>query len=203
MKLLTSPTSPFGRKVRIVLLEKGLEHEVKNPWSADAGVVLDRHNPLGKVPALILDGGDTLFDSVVVVEYLDALSASPRLIPLEPLERAHVRRWEAVADGIMEATVLIMLEQRRPEAQRSTEAIDKQLGKVRKSLAFAEGALGERSFAHGAEFTLADAALVSALGYLDLRLASEPWRESHPRLARYAAALASRPSIAQSAPPSA
>ncbi|HVJ17332.1 MAG TPA: glutathione S-transferase N-terminal domain-containing protein [Polyangiaceae bacterium] len=202
MKLLTSPTSPFGRKVRIALLEKHLAHEVANPWSAQAGLVLDRHNPLGKVPALILDDDTTLFDSVVIVEYVDTLADAPRLIPTEPRERALVRRWEALADGMMESTVSIMLEGRRPEAQRSAEAIAKQLGKVRTSLAFAERELGERSFAHGAAFGLADAALVSALGYLDLRLASEPWREQHPGLARYAAALATRPSVAETVPPS-
>ena len=159
MKLLTSPTSPFGRKVRVALLEKGLPHEVANPWSAQAGLVLDRHNPLGKVPALILDDGTTLFDSVVIVEYVDALSDSARLIPAAPRERALVRRWEALADGMMESTVSIMLEGRRPEPQRSSEASAKQLGKVRTSLAFAERELGDQSFAHGGVFTLADAAL--------------------------------------------
>jgi glutathione S-transferase len=201
MKLLTSPTSPFGRKVRVVLLEKGLQHELLNPWSAAAGVVLDRHNPLGKVPALTLADDTTLFDSVVIVEYLDALSPNPRLIPLEPLERALVRRWEALADGIMESTVMIMLEERRPEAERHGDVIAKQLGKIRTSLGFAANSLGEQTFAEGGAFSLADAALVSALGYLDLRLASENWRESQPNLARYAAALAARPSVAESAPP--
>jgi len=200
MKLLTSPTSPFGRKVRIALLEKGLQHDVLNPWAAEAGVALAEHNPLGKVPALVLDDQTALFDSVVIVEYVDALSESPRLIPAAPFERALVRRWEALADGVMEAAVTIMLENRRPEAQRSAEAITKQLGKVRSSLAFAEKALAGE-YAHGGAFGLADAALLSALGYLDLRLAGEPWRDQHPALARYFASLAPRPSVARTTPP--
>jgi glutathione S-transferase len=200
MKLLSSPTSPFGRKVRIMLLEKGIPHEVVNPWQPSSGLELARHNPLGKVPALLLDDG-ALFDSVVIAEYLDALPQGPKLIPNEPWQRALVRRWEAVADGIAEAAVAIMLERRRAEPLRDATLVERQLGKIRQALAFVEPELGPQGFAHGTEFSLADAALASALGYLDLRVAEEPWRERHPALARYAAALDARPSIRETSPP--
>ncbi len=201
MKLLSSPTSPFGRKVRIALLEKGARHEVINPWQPSSGLELAKHNPLGKVPALLLDDGITLFDSVVIAEYVDAQMPEPRLIPSEPRERALVRRWEAMSDGIAEAAVTIMLEGRRAEALRDATVIERQLGKIRQALAFAEAELGHAGFAHGSAFSLADAALVSALGYLDLRVPDEPWRAQCPRLARYLAELEARPSVRETSPP--
>ncbi len=201
MKLLSTSTSPFGRKVAIVLREKGVPHEVKNPWQASSSVDLARHNPLGKVPALLLDDGTTLFDSVVITEYIDALPQGAPLIPSTGLERALVRRWEAVADGIAEASITIMLEGRRAEPLRDAAVVGRQLGKIRQALAFAEVHLGAQGFAHGADFSLADAALVSALAYLDLRVPDEPWRVQHPRLASYAAALEARPSVRETSPP--
>jgi glutathione S-transferase len=193
MKLITSPTSPYGRKVRIALIEKSIACEVANEPAAP-------HNPLAKIPALVLDDGTPLFDSVVIVEYLDALTPSPKLIPSGPRERALVRRWEAVADGIADATVLAMLEGRRAPALQDASFVERQLGKVRASLAFADSELRE-SFAHGASFSLADAALCAACGYLELRFPDVLASSATPRLHAYLARLATRPSLVSTAIP--
>lgn len=199
MKLFLFPTSPFSRKVRIFLREKNIPCEEVAPGPASGGHLAD-HNPLGKVPALVLDDGTDLFDSVVIVEYLDAMWPSPRLIPEPPAERALVRRWEALADGIAEATVLAMLENRRPEALRDPSVIERQHGKVFAALERAERDLGDKPFCAGETFTLADAALVSALGYVDLRFPGL-WKGRYPRVEALVARLAERPSIAGTVPP--
>ncbi|HEY4157573.1 MAG TPA: glutathione S-transferase N-terminal domain-containing protein [Polyangiaceae bacterium] len=193
MKLITSPLSPYGRKVRIALLEKSLPCEVVNEAALP-------HNPLGKIPALMLDDSTSLFDSVVIVEYIEGVAPTPQLIPSEPHERALVRRWEALADGIADAAVLAMLEGRRAAELRDPSVVERQLGKVRAALAFAEAGLAE-SFAHGATFSLADAALVSAIGYLHLRHPDVLPSSPTPRLHAYLTRLATRPSIATTTPP--
>ena len=119
MKLVGSPTSPYVRKVRIVLAEKHIDYdfEVDIPWNADSHV--PDYNPLGKVPVLIMDDGATLFDSRVIVEYLDNVSPVSRLIPEPNRHRITVKRWEALADGISDAAATIFLERKRPAAQQS------------------------------------------------------------------------------------
>lgn len=198
MKLWTSPTSPYARKVRIVLHEKQIACQELRP--AAEGVELSHKNPLAKVPTLELDDGTLLFDSVVIVEYLEALEPSPRLIPEQPLQRALVRRWEALADGIADAVVLAMLEGRREPERRDPMVVQRQHGKVRAALSQIETDLSRQNRSLGPEFSLADAAVLSALGYIELR-APELFSVPYPNLEGYRAHFAARASVATTEPP--
>ena len=204
LKLIGSLSSPYVRKVRIVLLEKKLEHrlELDDVWSSDTRVA--EANPLGKVPCLVMEGGEALFDSRVIVEYVDTLSPLARLIPDKGRERAEVRTWEALADGMLDASVLVRLEQTwsgRSDSQRSPAWVERQMGKVGAAIiAMAQG-LGDKPFAAGIHFSLADIAVGCALGYLDFRFPQLDWRRPHPNLARLANKLAQRQSFIDTLPP--
>jgi glutathione S-transferase len=204
MKLIGSLTSPFVRKVRIVLAEKRLDYkfEVEDVWAADTSISVA--NPLGKVPCLVMEGGEAVFDSRVIVEYVDTLSPVGKLIPLSGRERVEVRTWEALADGLLDAAVLARMEATwigRTDAQRSQAWIDRQVAKVHASIqAMAQG-LGDRSWSAGNHYSLADIATGCALGYLDFRFPDIDWRADHPNLARLADKLAQRPSFADTLPP--
>jgi glutathione S-transferase len=205
MKLLGSLTSPYVRKVRVVLAEKKLDYQLvlEDVWGTDAVLT---SNPLGKVPCLVLEGGEALFDSRVIVEYVDTLSPVGRLIPERGRERAEVRTWEALADGLLDASILARLEQTWPgrsEAQRSPAWIDRQLSRVHSSLKAMSQGLAERAWCCGNHLTLADIAAGCALGYLDFRFPQIGWRADHPNLARLADKLAVRTSFIDSAPPKA
>ena len=201
MKLIGSLASPYTRKVRIVLAEKKIDYdfEIDNPWKADAKAA--KLNPLGKVPALLLDDGRTLFDSRVIVGFLDNASPISRLVPAENRERVEARRWEALADGVLDAGVLARLEGQREAKLRNAPWIERQMGKVRSGLVALDADLGEKPWCAGNGYTLADIATGCALGYLDLRFPEIDWRESHPNLAKHAEKLALRPSFADTAPP--
>ena len=202
MKLLGSPNSPFARKVRIVLEEKGIPHEyvIERPSAPDSQV--PQFNPLGKVPTLVLDDGRALYDSPVIVEYLDGLGSGPRLIPETFDERIEVKRWEALADGIAEATVFINHEYREPkEKQRAPAWFERQRAKIDRGLATMEKDLGSNEFCFGGRFTLADVAAGYALGYLDHALPEVGWRTTHPALRRFAERLAARKSFIKTLPP--
>jgi glutathione S-transferase len=203
MKLIGSATSPYVRKVRIVMAEKKLDFELvfEDPWSAD--VVL-KSNPLGKVPCLVMEGGEAVFDSRVIVDYLDTLSPVGKLIPASNRERVEVRTWEALADGLLDASILARLEAtwpgRSPE-QRSQAWIDRQMSRVQTSLRAMSQGLGEKAWCHGNGFTLADVAAGCALGYLDFRFGHIDWRSDYPNLKRLHDKLAARQSFIDSAPP--
>lgn len=204
MKLIGSLTSPYVRKVRIVLAEKKLDYELvlDDPWGP--ATQLPTHNPLGKVPCLIMDESGSLFDSRVIVEYLDNLSPVSRLIPPPGRERIEVKRWEAVADGIMDAAATAFFEtHRRAEHQRDPAIVQRQLGKIRAALSYMETQLGEQAHCVGVNLCLADIAVGAALGYLDLRFPEIAWRSAHPQLARLAEKLFTRPSFANTRPPEA
>ena len=200
MKLVSSPTTPFGRKVRIVLLEKKIPFELilDVPWSPDTKV--GEVNPLGKVPVLVLKDGDTLYDSRVIVEYLENVSPVGNLLPKEPGPRIAVRKIEALADGLIDAAALMFLEGKRPEEQRSKEWTSRQETKVLRALEALSGALGERVHLVGGKFSLADIAAGCALGYLDFRFSYIDWRNAHPNLASFAARLAERTSFKETMP---
>lgn len=198
MKLWMSPTSPYARKVRIVLREKQIACDELVP--VDAGVDIGGKNPLAKVPTLELSDGTLLFDSVVIVEYLDALTPTPRLIPDAPLPRAMIRTWEALADGISDAVVLAMLEGRRAPERRDPGVVERQHGKARASLAVIEAQLAAHGSLHGDAFSLADAAVLAAIGYTELR-APSLLEGTYPRLHAYAARHSSRPSVDSTRPP--
>ncbi|QBU54505.1 glutathione S-transferase [Bordetella pertussis] len=201
MKLIGSLTSPYVRKVRVVMAEKKLDYqlELENVWSPDSQV--QKYNPLGKVPCLVMEDGGALFDSRVIVEYLDTLSPVARLIPQPGRERAAVKCWEAIADGLLDACVTVVRERLRPAAQQSPEWIERQYGKVRASLDAMDHSLGENAHCMGVNYSLADIAVGCALGYLNLRFADLDWRADHANLARLYEKLSARPSFVDSMPP--
>ncbi len=187
MKLIGSLTSPFVRKVRIVASEKHIELDfvVDIPWNPDTKV--GDFNPLGKVPVLVLDDGSTLFDSRVIVEYLDTVTPVSRLIPEASRQRIAVKRWEALADGITDSAALIFIEraQRAPEHQSATWIARQEASVLRGLEAMAEE-LGEKKWCTGDLMNLADIASGCALCYLDFRFPEIKWRETHPNLAKLA-----------------
>ncbi|MGB6242083.1 MAG: glutathione S-transferase N-terminal domain-containing protein [Castellaniella sp.] len=201
MRLIGSLSSPYVRKVRIVLAEKKLDYELvlDNPW--DAGAQAAAHNPLGKIPCLILDENEALFDSRVIVEYLDTLSPVGRLISPPGRERIAIKHWEATADGIMDAATSIVQESRRPPEQQSAAWVDRQTGKITAALAYMDALLGEQAYCTGVNLCLADIAVGAALGYLDFRNPALDWRSRHANLARLAEKLDGRPSFVSTRPP--
>ncbi len=202
LRLIASPTSPYARKVRIVMSEKRIECDLQmtDVWSSETTIA--QFNPLGKVPCLIMDDGGAVFDSRVIVEYLDALTPVGHLIPTGGRQRVEVRTWEALADGIIDALVVVRLEhaQRQP-MQRSQSWIDRHLGKANAGLAAAAAALAEKPWCNDERFTLADIALGVSLGYLDFRFPEIDWRARHANLARHYEKLAARPSFQGTLPP--
>lgn len=201
MKLLGSLTSPFVRKVRVVMAEKKLDYELvlEDVWSDDTQIAA--HNPLGKVPCLVMDDYGSLFDSRVIVEYLDTLSPVGRLLPQSGRERASVKCWEAVADGLCEAAAAIYTEtHRRPSDQQSPAWVARQEKKLHAALQHMEECLGEQAYCTGLNFSLADIAVGCALGYLDMRFEHLNWRAQHPALERLHEKLLARPSFADTQP---
>ena len=205
MKLIGSHTSPYVRKVRIVMAEKKLDyqHEPEDVWANDR---VDKSNPLGKVPCLVLSGGEAIFDSRVIVEYMDTRSPVSRLIPESSRERTEVRTWEALADGLLDAAILARMEQtwvHRGEEQRSQAWIARQLGKVNACVAAMSTGLADKPWCSGIHLSLADIAVGCALGYLDFRFPQIDWRSPHPNLAKLADKLAARQSFIETLPPAA
>ena len=187
MKLIGSLTSPYVCKVRIVLAEKKLDYQFvsEDVWSAETRI--HASNPLGKVPCLIMDGHEAVFDSRVIVEYLDTLSPVGKLIPAGGRERASVKTWEALADGVMDAAILARMEAiwaGRGDGQRSQAWIDRQMDKIDHALAAMARGLGDQPFCSGVHLSLSDIAVGCALGYLDFRFPQIDWRGPHPHLHR-------------------
>lgn len=189
MKLIGSTTSPFVRKVRMVLAEKKIEYalEVSNPWAA--GSTVPGFNPLGQVPALLLEDGRCLYDSRVIVEYLDSVSPVNRLIPAGNRERSEVKRWEALADGVLDAGVAVRLENLRPAGERSPSWIERQSGKIELGLAVMDRDLGDKTWCTGIEMNLADIAVAACLGWLEFRHPQFAIRSRHANLARLLAQM--------------
>ena len=200
LKLIATTTSPYGRKVRIALAEKKFEYELAelSPWTPDNPV--HAWNPLGKVPVLVLDDGTHVYDSRVIVEYLDTVSPVSRLIPEPSRQRIMVRRIEALADGINEATIAIVLESRRPPKQQSTEWIARQRQKVEAGVAELARELGDKHWCNGEAYTLADIAAGCALGYLAFREAELGWAHDFTNLKKLAERLAKRAAFSDTAP---
>lgn len=194
MKLIASLTSPFARKVRIMLAEKNIPFELIEdiPWNADTEV--PKFNPLGKIPVLVLSDGETLYDSRVIVEYLEDLKPWPLLIPTDSHQRILCKKWEALADGISDAAATIFIEKKRPKEQQSPDWITRQQAKIDNGLA-AMNTFFIGPFCLGETFSLADIAVGSTLGYLDLRFADLNWREQYPTLNTLAQQLEKRNSF--------
>jgi glutathione S-transferase len=201
MKLIGSPGSPFTRKARVVLAEKRIEYEFVVNSPHDAATIVTEYNPLGKIPVLVLDDATTIFDSRVIVEYLDNASPVTKLLPEDTRHRIQTRRWEALADGCTDACVAIVMERRRPETLQSADWIARQRGKVDRALQAMSDELGNRGWCGGDFFNLADVAVGCCLGFLELRLAEVAWREKYPNLGRLADKLALRPSFKDTVPP--
>ena len=199
MKLIGTLTSPYTRKVRVALAEKLMECEFITDVPNTPDSVVTRYNPLGKIPVMVLDDEHTIFDSRVIVEYLDNASPGNRLIPDEKRPRIQVRRWEALADGCTDAAIALYNEKRKPVEQQSAEWVTRQQGKVDRALQAMADDLAAKPWCAGDFFTLADIAVGCCLGWLELRLPELPWRRNHPNLARLTDKLAQRPSFKDSA----
>ncbi len=202
MKLIGSLTSPYVRKVRVVLAEKKLDYNfvLEDVWGSDAILA---SNPLGKVPCLVMEGGEAVFDSRVIVEYVDTLSPVGKLIPQSGRERVEVRTWEALADGLLDAAVSALLEKTwggRADSQRCDAWIERQMVRITATLKSITQGLGEKSFCAGTHFSLADIAVGVSLQYLDFRFPDIAWRTDYPNVARLADKLAARQSFIDTAP---
>ncbi|MFN0313882.1 MAG: glutathione S-transferase N-terminal domain-containing protein [Burkholderiales bacterium] len=200
MKLIIATPSPYARKARIALREKGIAYEevVDNPWLPQTSI--KQVNPLGKVPSLILEDGRVVHDSKVIVEYLDTLGREPRLIPQEPGLRVEHKQIEAIADGVCDAIVLVVLERVRPEAKQSGDWIERQRLKIDAGMAELARLLGEGEWFTSHGFGLAEVATGCALGYSGLRYPEFKWQPLHPNLKRLYERLMARPSFANTVP---
>ncbi len=200
MKVIGSTSSPYARKVRIVMAEKKIEFDFEqdSPWAPDTRV--PQFNPLGKVPVLILEDGRKLYDSRVIVEFLDSASPVNRLIPADNREKIEVKRWEALADGILDAGISARLEGQRPDGEKSPAAIAHQMGKVNAGLAAMANDLGERGWCCGIDLTLADIAVGCCVGWLEFRFPQLEVGTRHANLGRLAKRLAERASFAVTFP---
>lgn len=203
MKLIGAITSPYVRKVRVVMAEKKLDYQfvLEDVWAAQT--TIHESNPLGKVPCLVMEGGEAVFDSRVIVEYLDTLSPVGKLIPVQGRERAEVKTWEALADGLLDAALLARLEATwggRTAEQRSPAWIERQMAKIDAGLKAMGQGLGEKPFCSGIHLSLSDISVGCALGYLDFRFPQIDWRTPHPNLTRLYDKLIQRPSFQDSKP---
>ena len=203
MQLIGSPASPFVRKVRAVLVYKNIPCALIVDAPSQPGSRVSEYNPLGKIPVLLTDDGVAIYDSTVIVEYLDTLVPNPPLLPPVGMARVTVKRWEALANGLLDAAVAIVTERRRDPAEQSPAWIQKQEGKVNNALAALSAGLGDKAWCHGDSASLADLATGIALGYLDFRFPEIAWRTRHANLARLQATLAAWPAFAQTTPPAA
>lgn len=203
MKLIGSTASPYVRKVRVVMAEKRLDYQfvIEDVWSDTT--TIGASNPLGKVPCLVMEGGEAMFDSRVIVEYLDTLSPVGKLIPAPGRERAEVKTWEALADGVMDAGMLARMEAtwvHRADTERSAAWITRQRGKVDAGIAAMAKGLGDKAFCSGIHLSLSDIAVGCALGWVGFRFPEIDWRGDYPNLAKLYDKLMTRASFADTAP---
>ena len=200
MKLLYTLNSPYARKVRIVAQEKHIDLELQEVVLADPDCIVKNYNPLGKVPVLILNDGDSLYDSRVIVEYLDNHAPGTHLIPTDNTSKIATRRWEALCDGITDAAVSAMLEGRKAPEKQSQANIDKQLDKVARGLEVLNLDITKRKWCVNETFSLADIALGCMLGYVDLRFKQLNWQDNYVNLAKHYSLLVKRPSFKMTMP---
>jgi glutathione S-transferase len=201
MKLLASPLSPYTRKVRVVLAEKRIECELEIVDVAPVDNPVNRHNPLGKIPTLLLDDGTALYDSRVIVEFLDNVSPFSRLIPDDNRDRVQVRRWEALADGVLDAGLLVRYESLREKHEQSKAWADKQLARMQRGMAQMAAELNGRGWCHGDRYSLADIAVGCCMGWLGFRKPGGlDWHGEYPTLAKHYGKLTERPAFADTAP---
>jgi len=201
MKLLGSPASPYTRKVRVVLAEKRIECEMELVDVQPAENPVNAHNPLGKIPTLLLDDGSALYDSRVIVDFLDARSPISRLIPDETRDRLAVRRWEALADGVLDAGLLVRYESLREPRERSQSWSAKQVSRMHRALAAMAKDLESKPWCHNDRYSLADIAVGCCLGWLGFRKPDDvDWHAEYPGLAQHYRKLMERSAFADSVP---
>ncbi|MBU6467842.1 MAG: glutathione S-transferase N-terminal domain-containing protein [Betaproteobacteria bacterium] len=201
MKLYGSITSPYVRKVRITLIEKKIDFTLEQGYLNGTPPMIDGVNPLGKVPALELDDGTLIYDSAVIVDYLEGLNPVGHLIPDDRHQRMLVKRWESLADGMLDAAILVLLETRREKPEERSQAwIDKHQGKVDRTMAFLSHQLAESNWCQGDSFTLADIAVGSALLWIEFRFPNNDWRQRYPNLDRLVTKLMQRKSFQETPP---
>lgn len=201
MKLLYSLGSPYARKVRIVAAEKRIELEMEQVVLSAPDCPINQYNPLGKIPTLVLDDGECLYDSRVIVEFLDHRTPVAHLIPQDHLLKIRVRRWEALADGVCDAAIAAVMESRRPAEKQDAAVIERQLGKVTRGLRVMSEDLGDARWCVHEAFSLADIAVGCVLAYVELRCPDIDWKSQYPNLAKLYAELLSRPSFKNTVPP--
>ena len=198
MKLFYSPTSPYARKCRALAIEKGIEGRLEiitaSPMSNPPE--LQAANPLGKVPALVLDNGQCIVDSPVICAWLDSLSDTPRLFPTDPAARIDALTREALADGIMDAAFAIVMERKRPDQQRSPEWLMRWTSAIRRSVAHFSTLITARE-----QPDIGDLSLACALAYVDFRLGDLAWDTEAPALRAWLSSVHARPSLSATAPP--
>lgn len=199
MKLYGSLTSPYVRKLRVLLHEKGIAYTFVEDNPHDAASRIPLLNPLGKVPVLELDTHETLFESTLMVEYVDGLKGEP-LTPVKGAARLQALRWHALGQGILDAVVTRLLETRRPAGKSLAEVIARQEEKIARALEFAESVERGEVYLLEDRFTMADIVLGVALEYIDFRYPHN-WRGEHPRLALWQAGIGARPSFVETRPP--
>lgn len=201
MKLIGSLASPYVRKVRVVLAEKKLDcvFELEDVWTAET--TIHQCNPLGQVPCLIMEDGSSMYDSRVIAEYLDTLTPVCKLLPPNGRDRADVKVWEALADGVADAAVLVRLETTlRPAEQQSAAWMARQMGKVHAGLAVMSANLGDSPYCKGNHYSLADVALGCTLGWLSFRFPDIAWRDDYANLVRLFDKLSERASFKDTLP---
>ena len=199
MKLIGSKTSPYVRKARVILAERNLPHEFveESAWTAETTV--PNYNPLNKVPALVMDDGESIYDSPVICEYLDAISGGG-LIPAGPAERARVRRDEALGDGIADAGITAFLERKREAARQDPAWIARQMDKVNAGIGALAKLLGAKQYLGGTHPSMGDIACACALFWVEFRMPELRWREAHPNLKGWAERMEARPAFQASRP---
>jgi glutathione S-transferase len=203
MKLIGNPTSPYVRKVRIVLAEKKIDYEfvIDSPISPDS--IVPQFNPIGRVPVLVLDDDTAIFDSPVIVDYLDNVAPNSKLMPQPNRDRMEAKRWEALGDGLLDAALAARNEGLRPKRERSEAVIAKNRAVIERCVEFMARELSDKPWCMGTHFSLADICVGCALGYLDLRFADIDWRSAHASLDKLYEKLMQRPSFIDTAPPEA
>jgi glutathione S-transferase len=201
MKLLAALISPYTRKVRIFLAEKKIDCEMQIVDVQPVENPVNPHNPLGKIPTLVLDDGTPLYDSRVIVEFLDSVSPISRLIPDGTRDRVAVRRWEALADGVVDAGILVRYESVRAKNEQSKAWTDKQVARMHRGMQQLEADLAERTWCHGDRYSLADIAVGCCMGWLDFRKpGGVDWKAEYKAVAKHYEKLMERPAFAETVP---
>jgi len=199
MKLLAALISPYTRKVRVVLAEKKIECDMQIVDVAPSDNPVNPHNPLGKIPTLILDDGNALYDSRVIVEFLDSVSPISRLIPEATRDRVAVRRWEALADGVLDAGLLVRYESLRDKKEQSKGWSDKQLARMKRGMDQVAKEIG--TYCHADRYSLADIAVGCCMGWLDFRKPGDvDWRAEYAPVARHYDKMMERAAFADTVP---